>query len=76
MKINNGGCGCGNKEMNGMGRQGMMKMHFEEPSGKKDLKENLKDYKEELEEEIKFINKRIDELSKNDSTEDSNEESS
>ena len=31
---------------------------------------------EELEEEIKFINKRIDELSKNDSTEDSNEESS
>ena len=71
MRMNNGGCGCGNKGMNGMGRQGMMRMQAEEPYGKRDLKENLEDYKEELEEEIKFINRRIDELSKN-SSEDSN----
>ena len=59
MRMNNGGCGCGNKGMNGMGRQGMMRMQAEEPYGKRDLKENLEDYKEELEEEIKFIKRRI-----------------
>jgi hypothetical protein len=70
------GCGCGKKGMSGMGRRGMMRMQTEEPYVKKDLKENLEGYKEELEEEVKFINKRIDELSKNDSSEGSDGESS